>query len=305
MTIKFRAKHKSGFTVESPLQPFTFPGGEAHIKVPEDYKPEDYSHHIVTITGHDPQDLFLASMYSQIILEESEHEAHFSLILPYLPAARADRGFPNLATYTAFVAELISPDQLITLDPHSPVWVESATQMDAFLEVTVYPVERVIKTHIQDGSSDSKPQPYVGVIAPDAGARDRASRAAKVMGVPVYQAGKKRDEATGKLSGFHMEDELPAEGKLLIVDDICDGGGTFLGLAEATGLPKARVDLWVTHGIFSKGLFELFDHFGTIHTTDSYTGSGKYNHLIEENVAAETRLKVHPVLGTLEREVKA
>lgn len=307
MTIKFRAKHKSGFVVDSPLTPFTFPGGEAHIKVPETFVPEDYTHHTAIITGHDPQDLFLASMYSQLLLEESEHEVHFALILPYLPAARADRGFPNLATYTSFVTELITPNQLITLDPHSPVWVESAKLMDPYLEVTEFPVARILKDHVQNGNHDTRPDTYVGVIAPDKGAHDRAAAAAKVMGVPVYQAGKKRDEATGKLSGFHMEDELPAEGKLLIVDDICDGGGTFLGLADATGLPKDRVDLWVTHGIFSKGLSDLRQHFGRIHTTDSYleineeTGRfrvGKNYFNFDPDF-----VKVHPIIATLEAEV--
>lgn len=299
MTIRFRATHKSGFAVESPLQPFTFPGGEAHIKIPESFKFEDYTHHTIIITGQNPQDLFLASMFSQVLLQDPNKDSDFSLVLPYLPAARADRGYPNLTTYAEFVTELICPARLVTIDPHSPVWVNRARELNPDMDVVEYPVERVIKHRIQDGSSDAKAHSYVGVIAPDAGARDRASRAAKVMGVPVYQAGKKRDEATGKLSGFHMEDELPAEGKLLIVDDICDGGGTFIGLAEATGLPKDRVDLWVTHGIFSKGFDALEDHFGTIHTTDSYFVPSA------ESSLADCKVVVHPILATLEREATA
>jgi ribose-phosphate pyrophosphokinase len=55
------------------------------------------------------------------------------------------------------------------------------------------------------------------------------------------------------------------------VDDICDGGGTFLGLAEATGLPWSRVDLYVSHGVFSKNaLKNLSEKFEYVYTTNSY-----------------------------------
>jgi ribose-phosphate pyrophosphokinase len=47
--------------------------------------------------------------------------------------------------------------------------------------------------------------------------------------------------------------------RFLIVDDICDGGRTFTELAKVlkkwTDMP---VDLYVTHGIFSKGM-SVFD----------------------------------------------
>ena len=56
----------------------------------------------------------------------------------------------------------------------------------------------------------------------------------------------------------------------LILDDICDGGGTFTGLSHVLrGTYGARaVDLFVTHGIFSKGL--PLDGIRAVHTTDSY-----------------------------------
>lgn len=304
MTIKFRAKHKSGFTVESPLKPFTFPGGEAHIKIPEGFDLKDYTHHIAVLTGHDPQDLFLLSMWAQVL--ETDPDSRYSVVLPYLPAARADRGYPNLWTYVKFLLELVTPDHLIALDPHSEAWLDTFRGLDTYdIKTTVYPVERVIRHFVQDASSDTRPQPYVGVIAPDKGAHDRAAAAAKVMGVPVYQAGKTRDPATGKLSGFEMLDELPTEGKLLIVDDICDGGGTFLGLAAATGLTKDRVDLWVTHGIFSKGLGDLADHFGKVHTTDSFfpmSDSGVFYAGGKVHSYDRDLLVVHSVLGLLEAE---
>jgi ribose-phosphate pyrophosphokinase len=113
---------------------------------------------------------------------------------------------------------------------------------------------------------------FVGIIAPDAGAAKRANEAATLYQLPVYQALKKRDAATGRLSNFTCE-TLPSEGKFLVVDDICDGGGTFIGLAKATGLPKERLALWVTHGIFSGKAADLKNFYSAIYTTNSHPGN--------------------------------
>lgn len=263
--IKFRARHKSGFWVDSPLTAFTFPAGEAHIKVSDGFEPNDYTHHLADLRGHDPQDLMHLLSWADF-LDREDDAATRSIFLPYLPAARADRGAPLGAAIYSHLINAAALDHVITIDPHSPV------APGLYRGLKTFPVERIIRKEVQDPTHDRGPDIYTGVIAPDKGAEKRALAAAHAIGVPLYRAGKSRDEASGKLSGFHMIDELPRDGKLLIVDDICDGGGTFLGLAEATGLNKDRLDLWVTHGIFSKGLGELRQHFGVIHTTDSFYG---------------------------------
>jgi ribose-phosphate pyrophosphokinase len=58
----------------------------------------------------------------------------------------------------------------------------------------------------------------------------------------------------------------------MIVDDICDGGRTFIKLAKAiqNQRPNAKIYLVVTHGIFSAGFDELSKWFEGIYTTDSY-----------------------------------
>jgi len=46
----------------------------------------------------------------------------------------------------------------------------------------------------------------------------------------------------------------------MIVDDICDGGATFILLAKELYAAGAKeVNLFVTHGIFSKGLIPLYE----------------------------------------------
>lgn len=85
----------------------------------------------------------------------------------------------------------------------------------------------------------------------------------------MCQAEKVRDFDTGKLSGFTVPDMGEAE-RILIADDICDGGGTFVGLLDKIReTSSAPVDLYVTHGIFSKGL-QILEGFDRIYTTDSF-----------------------------------
>jgi ribose-phosphate pyrophosphokinase len=81
-----------------------------------------------------------------------------------------------------------------------------------------------------------------------------------------------RDIKTGKI----LRTEIPTldqhnDLKYVIVDDICDGGRTFVELAKAIhdSRPTAKVYLVVTHGIFSAGFGELNNHFPQIFCTNS------------------------------------
>lgn len=266
--ITFKAKTTDGETINSALSPFTFPAGEAHIKREERRSLEPVE---IAIMQPSPDslhsDLFHLAMWMDYITRsdrENATETRTVLILPYVPGARADRGNPfGLEVYANFINNLFI-DQIIIFDPHSQVAPELLSGRENLTVVYSDDLFNQLSVRV---SVEGK---YVGVIAPDKGAVLRAHNVSEVLGVPLFKAEKTRDESTGKLSGFTVE-ELPEEGKLLLVDDICDGGGTFLGLAEASGLSKDRLDLFVSHGVFSKSAcYTLPDAFGTIYTTNSY-----------------------------------
>jgi ribose-phosphate pyrophosphokinase len=67
---------------------------------------------------------------------------------------------------------------------------------------------------------------------------------------------------------------LSAQGRYIIVDDICDGGGTFNLLATAFATdPVGRfsmLEMFVSHGIFSKGIDAISPTIKKIVTTDSW-----------------------------------
>ena len=85
------------------------------------------------------------------------------------------------------------------------------------------------------------------------------------------QFDKIRDPSTGKITSIECPEEDLTGKTAIVFDDICDGGGTFLGIAKRLDeLGAKNKILVVTHGIFSKGLDIMFDAYDEIITTNSF-----------------------------------
>lgn len=87
----------------------------------------------------------------------------------------------------------------------------------------------------------------------------------------VYSASKSRKYEDGKSKLVQVVDRQDFEGKdILIIDDMCLGGGTFIGLAKMLKERNCgKLYLAVSHMTLPKPNPELFDLFDTIFTTDS------------------------------------
>ncbi|MFD7247863.1 hypothetical protein ACFV6Y_38700 [Streptomyces massasporeus] len=270
MTIRMHALTSNGLARsrngERYLRPeaFTFPGGEHHLRnIPEFDEPVTW---IADVRGADPNDLIKAALLADVAHSRDDG---FVLLLPYLPAARADRGAPLGLRVYANLINTMTADRVVVIDPHSP----AAARHLPGIHVTDHTelVERAVRLWDHD-----RPELALdAVIAPDKGARDRAASVAARLGIDLYQADKRRDFETGRILGIEMTEGLPKSGRYLVVDDICDGGGTFAGLAEAIGVPREQLSLWVTHGIFSGQANYLRDYYSRIITTDSHPGHNR------------------------------
>jgi len=205
---------------------------------------------------------FMAAMFLADAWTE-RWEAPPHLILPAMPGARQDR-LNDTGDYL-FTAKSIARElnhrefQSVTLvDPHS--------------DVSAALVDRARVIHAVDCINPPAGK-YAAVISPDAGAEKRAGQVARKLGVPLIHAWKTRDVSTGAISGFGMGKELLPLGSLvLVVDDLCDGGGTFIGLAGLIEREGFKAHLWTTHGLYSKGTAELLQHYGHLYCTDSVLG---------------------------------
>lgn len=201
------------------------------------------------------------------------------LFMPYVPYGRQDR---VTASGTAFSLEVFAKlinnalfDQVIVIDPHSQVTVSLLDRVrvipaDAAMgQFPFHLLPRPIFEHI--------------LVAPDKGAVDRVNACAKTLGMGsdrVIYATKERDSESGrlKITGIHRPFEGGEDKDLLVIDDICDGGATFIELAKylkSVGFTQ-KPTLYVTHGIFSKGLAELREHYQCIIATDSFWSFDAY-----------------------------
>lgn len=274
--ITFKAKTESGEIINSALSHFIFPAGEPSVTKEPKRELEKTEIAIIQPSPdslHD--DLFKLAMWNDFIIRTgATSKINKVLVIPYFPGARADRGIPfGLEVYAEFIGHLIL-DQVIVFDPHSPATVAALKDADQGLKVTVINSDELLGQPALAPYMDV----YDAIIAPDKGATERAGAVAKALDLPVITAEKTRDFETGKLSGFSIN--LPDTDKdfpvYLIVDDICDGGGTFLGLHDAMDLDYGQVDLFVSHGVFSKdALVNLTEKFETVFTTNSYNPNRK------------------------------
>lgn len=285
--ITFKAKTSNGEIIKSALSPFTFPAGEAHTKREERRQLEPTEIAILQFTPESiHNDLFQLAMWNNTVRAETRKIKRVAVI-PYFPGARADRGAPFGAdVYVEFI-HVMMLDQIITYDPHSEVYVNLLQQDESLTVTPVYPHEIL-------GTRDSKivmPNRFDAVIAPDKGATVRAGAVAREFEIPLYTATKTRDFETGKLTGFGLEKPLGEQVKrAVIIDDICDGGGTFMGLAAAVkeDHPDVVLDLYVSHGVFSNNAMErLPEHFARVFTTDSFDPNRKAG--VQYDVAENVR----------------
>lgn len=109
---------------------------------------------------------------------------------------------------------------------------------------------------------------YDGIIYPDESSYRRMGKTMKAVfpNASSILCAKKRD-ADGKII-MHTAPKLDS-GKYLMVDDICDGGATFAGVAEQL-FDVDKLDLYVTHGLFTNP--KNLGLFNKVWTTESTTG---------------------------------
>ena len=190
------------------------------------------------------------------------------LDLPWLPWARQDRHMVSGDSFAlkVFASQLntLKFDKVNVLDPHSDA---AAAAIDNFVAI---PQEVCL---MQSASlSRLFQQNALMLVAPDAGSLKKIDAVARAAAVEQYAIlSKKRDVASGSLTGFTLLAGDVRGRDLLIVDDLCDAGGTFIGSAQVLRDAGARsVSLYVTHGIFSKGVEHLFANgIDAIYTTTS------------------------------------
>lgn len=223
------------------------------------------------------KDLELLICTNQALKEAGVDNVHVKIA--YLLGARSDRKFMNgsmnyIKTVLAPVINSQNFSSVTVLDPHSDV-VEAC--INKFKKVDNLSLVKFALDHLGIMSFD---MPYdfdnTIIVSPDAGALKKIYNIAESIGYKkdIIIASKHRDLETGKITHTDVPDIKNHLSKdFFIIDDICDGGRTFVEIAKVIKSYydfKGRIYLIVTHGIFSAGYTELAKYFNGIYCTNSY-----------------------------------
>jgi len=185
---------------------------------------------------------------AQLVSLLKQRNAHkITLNMKYLPYGRQDKEISNDATFALHTfAKLLNSldlDEVTCLDPHSNVAEKLIAGFRPY-----YP-----KLKLLHGFYVTESDIF---CYPDAGAKSKYS---EIFENPYIYGNKVRDQETGWITSFELVGD-PKDKKVYIVDDICDGGMTFKILTKSLLEQGAKeVNLFVTHGLFSKGLKTLTD----------------------------------------------
>ena len=250
-------------TSNVPFKKLKFPAGELHIQL----------HDVVGVTKaqvawefKDSEDVIELLLYCNA-LDEAGYELEL-LEIPYFPFSRQDR----VANYgDSFSLKVmcnlingLNAKRVVVWDPHSDVLPALLKNCSVIAQETIFaPMIRGLREPVT-------------LISPDGGALKKIYKLAKLLpGTEVVECAKKRDTVTGEITGtvVYAEPGSLDHKTCVIVDDICDGGRTFIEIAKAIRrfhVPRTII-LMVTHGIFSQGL-KVFEN----HIDELYTRNGRH-----------------------------
>ena len=256
--------------IPAPVSSFLFPGGEVQTRLDDIVlRPVDTVNHM-TDGNKDARILIVTRLTdANKIMELGQlsdilHSQGFTNVeayIPFIPYMQQDRpmtdevgdspGYKESFALAVF-AEMLNTFRLktiYTIDPHSNVTNRSLINGLKVLSNQTF-LYRAI-----GGGTVTRDVDYL--VSPDEGAVKKTLKYSKMLKIPYIVSFKQRDPLTGKIVGVNLprEEGEKITGKtVMITDDICIGGATFVELAkELRKYNPKKIRLFVTHGIFSKG----------------------------------------------------
>lgn len=275
-----------------------FPDGQQQVKILSNIRellPRMYLSNFVDIqiksrlNNFKDLELIICAVKSLKGLEQIGLTFKIHLYTPYFLGSRSDRKFEEGSNN--YLKDVICPiinslnfESVTVLDPHSSTLeaclnnfkkVDNLNLINFAFENIGWNYKLETKTPYNKLLISKTIENSI-LISPDAGANKKIFKVAEQIGYTgdIITCSKSRDE-NGKLSKTEVPYSYRNHGDkdMIIIDDICDGGATFLNIAKTfknKGV-KSKIYLIVTHGIFSKGFEELSKYFDGIYCTNSYS----------------------------------
>lgn len=259
---------------------FLFPAGEVGAKLDTQnllYRSTTAPHQTIWARLQSSKDVMELVMITDALRRFDP--TPINLVLSYVPYARQDRVcVPGESFSLKAFAGIINGlgfQKVTVFDPHSDVTGAVFDRIHIIPQVDIIPKFDAFNARLQPALPDNRPV----FVSPDAGANKRTAELAGLYGHASFiRADKLRDLATGKIKeilAINPREEI--EGRdCVVLDDLGDKCGTFIGLAKALKAKGARtVEIYFTHGLFTAPLDSilgpLFEAGVTrVWTTNSY-----------------------------------
>lgn len=260
------------------VESFKFPGGEIQVYLKNNMlKPlNNGEFHTIEAFLYGSDDIMELLFVVDSLRRLTSNK--IMLEIPYFPYARQDRisnyGESLSIEVMANIINQLNFYRVIVVDPHcdklSSILNNSSSYGAADIWYSRFYSKESVKKRI---------------VCPDKGAILRCKKVrdyawkndSSSFYDKIIYAEKVRNPVNGEILSIKLnssiDDSDDLKNDLIIFDDICDGGRTFIELAKvldkSSHYIKRKLELYVTHGIFSNGLDELkkyFDHIYCYHT---------------------------------------
>jgi ribose-phosphate pyrophosphokinase len=217
---------------------------EVFVEIHENVRGEDVF--VVQSTSYPTNDNLMELLITLDALRRGSAR-RITPVIPYFGYARQDRkSGPRTPISAKLVANLITEagaNRVLTMDLH-------AGQIQGFFDIPVdnLPAAPLFARDIEERFAGREPM----IVSPDVGGVVRARSIARRLNSDLAIIDKRRERA-GVSEVMNIIGEV--EGRdCIIIDDICDSGGTLCNAAEALLANGAKsVEVYVTHGVLSGG----------------------------------------------------
>lgn len=242
------------------IEVLKFNDGSLRVTLPEMSLELEQRYCTITAFVENMDDIMIIAQIKDIIERLSKSPKMFTLALTSTSYTRYDRVmFENKtdsfgAKVFADAVNNLNFDFVQLFDCHSEIMLDLINKsvnidQNTLLQDTLY--------HFNDFIGD------YNIVAPDKGAT-------KKLTDPNMIFDKVRNVETGQITGMEIiHDESDVSKEYLVIDDICEGGRTFIELAKLFKEVKGKetqINLYVTHGIFSNNAVEkLLDFYSKIY----------------------------------------
>lgn len=249
----------------------TFPDGEPHIKFLDDIDRKDTYNVVCRITN--PNELFIVMQVGHILKRQG---VVFNLIILYLMSMRMDRVINfNEAFTLEIVANMINSfeaEHVYVFEAHSDRTFKLIKNSEPYNGLSFSPDYNKMREDCYESEN-------AVICFPDHGAYERYSKdfyptsayicMNKVRDLDNKGVIKSMEISKMQLPFMHEEDVK----QITIIDDLCDGGGTFCWAAsilrEKFG-NDVKLNIFIKHMVNPVGLKKLINSFDNVYITDSY-----------------------------------